>query len=322
MRYRTLGKTGLNVSEIGFGAWGIGGRQWLGGSDSESLGALRRAFELGVNFIDTAYAYNDGHSERLIAQALRETGEKAVVATKVPPRNQLWPARPGVGIDEVFPYEYILKMTERSLRNLGVECIELQQLHVWNPEWLESDDWKRAVEDTRKAGKVRFWGISSNDHQPESALSIVRTGMIDTVQVIYNIFDQTPERNLFLLCREHNVGVLARCPLDEGSLTGAITEAAQFEPGEFREWYFRGDRKRQVAGHVARLQKDLAGVPGTLAEIALQFCLSHPAVSTVIPGMRRERTVESSTSVPDRGPLPPAVLDTLRCHVWDKNFYR
>jgi len=321
MRYRSLGKTGLKVSEIGFGAWGIGGKQWLGADDRESLAALRRAIELGLNFIDTALAYGDGHSERLVGQVVRDSRQTVYVATKVPPKNRLWPARPGIGIGEVFPYSYILECTEQSLRNLGLDHIDLQQLHVWNPEWLAQDDWRRAFEDLKRAGKVRFVGVSINDHQPDSALDLIETGLIDTVQVIYNIFDQSPERRLFPLCLERNVGVLARVPFDEGSLAGQITAASRFHPEDFRSFYFRGDRKRQVEQRVAALRRDLAGVPAELPEIALRFCLSHPAVSTVIPGMRRLRHVEANLAASEQGPLEEGVLAILRRHVWEKNFY-
>jgi len=321
MRYRTLGKTGWQVSEIGFGAWGIGGKQWLGGDDDESLRALRRALELGLNFVDTALAYGDGHSEELVGRVVRDAPGKVYVATKIPPKNRLWPARPGIDIKEVFPYEYMIACTEESLRNLSLETIDLQQLHVWNPEWTGREEWRRALEDLKRSGKVRAVGISITEHDPDSALDVVKTGLIDTVQVIYNIFDQTPERHLFPLCQEYGVGVLARVPLDEGALTGAITEDTKFEPGEFREWYFRGDRKRQVVERVRALQRDLENETDTLAETALRFCLSHPAVSTVIPGMRKIRNVESSISVSEKGPLPPTTLAKLRKHAWNKNFY-
>ncbi|MGC8758391.1 MAG: aldo/keto reductase [Bryobacteraceae bacterium] len=323
IRRRTLGRTGFQVSEIGFGAWGLGGNQWRGHSEQEARAALRRALELGVNFIDTALAYNEGHSERIIGETLRETGARAWVATKVPPKNRIWPAQPGIGIEEVFPYDYVIRCTETSLNNLGVETLDLQQFHVWNPEWLDRDDWRRAIEDTKKAGKVRFWGISINDHQPDSALEAIRTGLIDTVQVIYNIFDQTPEQRLFPLCQERNIGVLARCPLDEGALTGTITPETEFDPGEFRAFYFRGDRKRQVYERVQALVADLraAGLDRPLAETALRFCISHPAVSTVIPGMRRVRNVEMNAGVSELGPLPGPILEVLRRHVWNKNFY-
>ena len=211
--------------------------------------------------------------------------------------------------------------TERSLRNLGVETIDLQQLHVWNAEWIERDEWRRAFEELKKSGKVRAVGVSINDHEPDSALELIRSGLVDTVQVIYNIFDQSPARNLFPLCIERNIGVLARVPLDEGALTGAIHEQTQFEPADFRAMYFGGDRKHQVVEHVEALERDLAGVPGTLAEIALRFCLSATAVTTVIPGMRRIRNVEANCVLSDAGPLDAATLSILKRHAWGKNFY-
>jgi len=318
MRYRKLGRTQFEISEIGYGAWGVGGTQWLGGDDPSSLAALRRAIELGLNFIDTALAYGDGHSEELVGRVVREAPRPIFVATKVPPKNQLWPARRGIPIDRVFPYEYIMRSTEQSLKNLGLERIDLQQLHVWNPEWIDADDWRRAFEDLKKSGKVRAVGVSINDHDPDSALELIRTGLIDTVQVIYNIFDQTPEKNLFPLCQEKSIGVLARVPLDEGSLTGRITETTEFDPTEFRAFYFRGDRKKQVVEHVNALRKD---IPGDLPETALRFCISHTAVTTVIPGMRDIRHAEGNCAVSDKGPLSPEVLAILKRHAWGKNFY-
>ena len=320
MIYRKLGRTGYSVGDIGYGAWGIGGKQWLGGEDQESLRALGRAIELGLNFIDTALAYGDGHSERLVGQVVRQTGHKIYVATKAPPKNRLWPARPGIGIEDVFPYNYIVECAEESLRNLGMESLDLLQLHVWNPEWIHRDEWRRAFRDLKRSGKVQAVGVSINDHDPDSALELVRTGFIDTVQVIYNIFDQTPETNLFPLCEKENIGVLARVPLDEGSLTGHVTEATTFPKGDFREWYFRGDRKRQVTGHVTALQHDL-GEGVSLPDIALRFCISHPAVSSVIPGMRGVRHVESNLALSDQGPLPAGTLAILKRHAWDRNFY-
>jgi aryl-alcohol dehydrogenase-like predicted oxidoreductase len=324
MKQRRLGRTGWQVSEIGYGAWGIGGNQWRGSSDEEGLAALRRALELGLNFIDTALAYNDGHSEQLIAQVLKETGARARVATKVPPKNQLWPARPGIGIQDVFPYDYVVRSTETSLRNLDVETIDLMQFHVWNPQWTPGEEWRRAIEDLKRSGKVRYWGISINDHQPDSALEAIETGLIDAVQVIHNIFDQSPEKRLYPLCLKRDIGVLARVPLDEGALTGAITPETEFDPQEFRAWYFRGGRKREVCERVKMLQAELASAGSTepLAETALRFCLSAEAVSTVIPGMRRVRNVEANCRVSNAGPLPAVILETLRRHAWDKNYYQ
>jgi len=322
MRYRKLGRTGFEVSEIGYGAWGVGGVQWRGGTDDESTRALKRAIELGLNFIDTALAYNDGHSERLVGAIVREARRSIRVATKVPPKNLLWPARRGIGIDQVFPYDHVIQSTETSLKNLGLDTIDVQQFHVWNPEWIGREEWRRAFEDLKKAGKVRAVGVSINDHDPESALELVKTGLVDTVQVIYNIFDQSPERSLFPLAHELNVGVIARVPLDEGGLAGAINEDTSFAPGEFRAGYFRGDRKKQVVEHVNALKRDLEGVAdGSLAEIALRFAISHPAVSTVIPGMRRVCNAEANTEVSEKGPLDERTLAVLRRHVWARNFY-
>jgi aryl-alcohol dehydrogenase-like predicted oxidoreductase len=321
MRYRRLGTTESQISEVGFGAWGIGGKQWQGGSDDESIKALERSFELGVTLVDTALAYGDGHSEQLVGQAVNRSLHRLFVATKIPPLNRVWPSPPGTPMDQVFPYDYIVRCTEESLRNLRTEQIYLQQFHTWNNEWTATEEWRRAMEDLRKSGKVRFFGISLPAHDPDAGLEAVKTGLINAVQVIYNIFDQSAEKNLFPLCAEHKVGVLARVPLDEGGLTGTISEDTHFEPGEFRAAYFKGERKREVVERVNALKRDLAGVPGSLAEIALRFCLSHAAVSTVIPGMRRIATVESSCRVSDAGPLDAKTLAILKRHVWQRNFY-
>jgi len=320
MNYRKLGRTNFAVSEIGYGAWGIGGTQWLGGTDDESLLALRRAIELGVNFIDTALAYGDGHSEKLVGRIVRETKAGIFVATKVPPKNRIWPAQRGVGIQNVFPYDYIVSSAEQSLRNLGLDAIDLLQLHVWNPEWVDREEWRRAFEDLKRSGKVRFAGVSLSDHDPDSGLSVIRTGLIDSVQVIYNIFDQSPEKQLLPLCQADDIGVLARVPLDEGGLSGHLDEHTRFPTGDFREWYFRGGRKKQVAEHVAALRRDLGGGVN-LPETALRFCLSHPAVSTVIPGMRTRQHAESNTGVSALGALSRETLTVLKRHAWDRNFY-
>ncbi|MGH9581419.1 MAG: aldo/keto reductase, partial [Bryobacteraceae bacterium] len=293
MHYRKLGTAEAEIGEIGFGAWGIGGNQWQGANDDESVRALKRGFELGINFVDSALAYGDGHSERLVGKIVHDVFHRIYLATKIPPKNGIWPATPSMSIEEVFPYGHIVESTERSLKNLGVEQIYLQQFHVWTDAWTHREEWRRAIEDLVASGKVRYFGISITEHEPDSALGAIKTGAISAVQVIYNVFDQTAERNLFPLCKKMRVGVIARVPLDEGGLTGSITEDTRFQPGEFRESYFRGDRKQQVVEHVRAIERDLEGLPGTLPEIALRFCLSQHAVTTVIPGMRRVATVES-----------------------------
>jgi len=256
-----------------------------------------------------------------VGEVVRQIDHKIYVASKVPPKNQLWPAQPGVGIKEVFPYDYVMASTERSLKNLGLDTIDLQQLHVWNPEWIDRDEWKRAFEDIKKSGKAQAVGVSINDHQPDSALELIKTGLIDTVQVIYNIFDQSPEKNLFPLAVERNIGVIARVPLDEGALTGKIDQYTQFEPTDFRAEYFKGDRKKQVAEHVAAIQRDLQINNGSMPEVALRFCLTPAAVASVIPGMRSRANVDFNCSIPGKGPLPEKVIAILRKHAWARNFY-
>ena len=292
MNYRKLGRTNFRISEIGYGAWGIGGVQWLGGTDDESLTALRRAIDLGVNFIDTALAYGDGHSEQLVGQVVREAGRNIYVATKVPPKNRFGPPARALASIPSFPTTTSSGPQKQSLRNLKLDAIDLLQLHVWNPEWIDREEWRRAFEDLKRDGKIRAVGFSLTDHDPDSGLGVIRTGLIDAVQVIYNIFDQGAERTLFPLCIKEDIGVLARVPLDEGGLTGKIDADTRFPPGDFRESYFEGDRKRQVAEHVARAAPGFERWRGP-AGTALRFCLSHPAVTSVIPGMRTCATSEA-----------------------------
>jgi aryl-alcohol dehydrogenase-like predicted oxidoreductase len=316
MRHRTLGRTGLEVSELGFGAWGIGGTGWVGADDGESLRALRSAIEHGVNFLDTAHAYGDGHSEQLVGTAARESAEQVYVASKVPPKNWEWPARPGVRPEEVFPADWIVSCTEASLEHLGLEAIDVQQLHVWSDEWVGQGDWLEAVERLKREGKIRFFGVSINNHEPENAIRLVESGVVDTVQVIYNIFDQSPEDALFAAVEAARVGVIVRVPFDEGGLTGSVRPETTFPEGDFRNGYFAGDRKREVWERVQAVARDLDVELDRSAEIALRFCLSHPTVSVVIPGMRTTRNVERNLDAAAAGPLDTGQLETLRSHRW------
>ncbi len=322
MHYRTLGKTGLQVSEIGFGAWGIGKSGWVGAEDDESLRALHRAIDLGLNVIDTAYGYGEGHSERLIGQVLRERSEQVYVATKIPPKNRQWPAAHTTPVEDTFPGVYIREYTERSLRNLGVEALDVQQFHVWSDTWMDQGDWLDTVQQLKNEGKIRFFGVSINDHEPDSALKLVRSGAVDVVQVIYNIFDQSPEDELFPACQEHNVGVIVRVPFDEGSLTGTITPDTEFPAEDWRNRYFRDDRKREVYQRVQAIAQTLSIELEQLPEMALRYILSHPAVSTVIPGMRRVRNVERNMVVGDGQGLPDAHVQQLKAHRWIRNYYK
>jgi len=316
MRYRTLGKTGLEVSELGFGAWGIGRDAWIGADDDESLRALRIAIEHGVNFLDTAYAYGNGHSEKLVGAAVRDAAETVYVASKVPPKNMQWPARPGVRVEEVFPGDWIVGCTEGSLENLGLESIDVQQLHVWSDDWIGQGDWLEKIEGLKRDGKIRFFGISINDHQPENAIQLVESGIVDTVQVIYNVFDQSPEDALFPAVEAARVGVIARVPFDEGALTGSVRPETTFPEDDFRNEYFAGERKREVWERVQAIARDLDVEVEGLAEVALRFCLSHPATTVVIPGMRSTRNVERNVHAAEAGPLEASQLAALRRHRW------
>jgi aryl-alcohol dehydrogenase-like predicted oxidoreductase len=321
MRYRRLGRTGIEVSEIGYGAWGIGGTQWGGADDDQSLRALHRAIDLGLNFIDTALAYGEGRSERLVGQVVRERDETVHVATKVPPKNRIWPAEQGAALDDAFPPGYVRECAERSLRNLEMDTVDVLQLHVWNDDWTYSEELRSEVAELRSSGKIRFFGVSLNDHEPWNGVRLVRSGAVDTVQVIYNMFDQSPEDELFPACREHDVGVIARVPLDEGGLTGRIDADTEFEGDDFRANYFRGDRKREVHERATAIATDMAIDDSQLAETALRFVLSEPVVSTVIPGMRSIRHVERNIAASDAGPLSEDERGRLRAHRWVRNFY-
>ena len=319
MNKRKLGRTNWLVSEIGFGGWGIGAKWWGTTDDRESLAALRAAVENGINFFDTAYVYGDGHSEELIANALN--GKSVYVATKIPPKNQEWPGNPKTPVRDVFPKDWIRSCTDRSLKKLDRETIDLTQFHVWSDAWLANDEWKKEVSDLKASGKIRAFGVSINDHDPNSALKLVASGLIDTVQVIFNIFDQSPAERLFPLCAKHNVGVIVRVPLDEGGLSGTLTKETQFEKGDFRAQYFRGQNLIDTVERVERLKPLLGSEAKTIPELAIKFVLGHAAVSTVIVGMRQRENVKRNSAVSDSSPLSEKMMKALRQHAWHRNFY-
>jgi aryl-alcohol dehydrogenase-like predicted oxidoreductase len=322
MNRRPLGRTDLSVSEVGFGAWGISGAQWIGATEDESLRALHRAVDLGLNFVDTALAYGEGQSERIIGRLLKDRqADEVQVATKIPPQNLVWPASPDVPVSEVFPSDHIARACEKSLRNLDVERIDLLQLHVWHDRYLDQDGWRDALLGLKKSGKVRFVGVSVSEHDADSALRAASSGLFDAMQILYNIFDQRPSDRLLPLCLQHGVGVLARVPFDEGGLTGTISPESTFPEGDFRAGYFAGDRRRQVWQRTEALKTLLDGEAKTLPELALRFCLSHDAVATVIPGMRKTSRVEENCAAGDGRRLSPGLLAALKRHAWPRNFY-
>ena len=316
MQTRRFGRLGWQVSEIGYGMWGMGG--WSGSDDAQSLASLDRAVAAGVNFFDTAYAYGDGHSEQLLAQTLGgHQGHRLYVATKVPPKNRKWPGTADTPVSDVFPYDYIVEMTEKSLKNLGVERLDLQQLHVWDDTWAADEGWQRAAEDLKQAGKIEGFGISVNRWQPANVLDALETGKVDAVQVVYNLFDQHPEDDLFPAAQRLDVAIIARVPFDEGSLTGKMTRDMTFPANDWRSLYFTPDNLRETLDRVDRVEHDVpAGM--TLPELALRFILEHLAVSTTIPGMRKPEHVAENTGVSDGRRLGEGLLAALRAHRWDR----
>jgi aryl-alcohol dehydrogenase-like predicted oxidoreductase len=318
MHSRVFGRLGWPVSEIGYGLWGMGG--WSGSDDAESLAALERSVDLGCTFFDTALAYGNGKSEQLLAQVLaRHRGKPLRVATKVPPKNLRWPALAEYPLDEVFPADHIRASTETSLKNLRLSSVDLQQLHVWTDAWAEDDRWKRAVDDLKSEGLIRGFGISINRWEPASVLKAIDTGVVDSVQVVYNVFDQNPEDELFPRCRERGVAVIARVPFDEGSLTGTMHAGMSWPEGDWRNWYFTRDKLAETLGRVEAVRADLP-TDLTLPEAALRFILACPDVSTVIPGMRRPRHVDQNLAVSEAGPLEPDLVARLRRHRWTRTY--
>ncbi|HTY38858.1 MAG TPA: aldo/keto reductase [Bacteroidota bacterium] len=321
MNYRKFGKTDIMVSEIGYGAWGIGGAMWQGATDDESMKALNKAIDLGVNFIDTALVYGDGHSEGLVGRLVKERGERLYIATKIPPMNRRWPAPDDAKLTDAFPYQHIIRNTEQSLRNLKLDFVDIQQFHVWNDKWTNEAEWFDAISKLKEEGKIRYFGVSINDHQPENALKLAASGKVDTFQVIYNLFDQSPQDKLFPFCVEKNIGIIVRVPLDEGGLTGTIDSDSVFPPGDFRNNYFKGDRKQQIVERVGQLMAVGGKEAKNIAELALRFILCDSAVSTIIPGMRSTLNVERNCGVSDGRKLSDALLSELKKHRWVRDFY-
>jgi aryl-alcohol dehydrogenase-like predicted oxidoreductase len=317
MQNRVFGKTGWDVSEVGYGMWGMGG--WTGSDDDESMASLERAVAMGCNFFDTAWAYGEGHSERLLGRLLRApSATRLYSATKIPPKNMKWPATAAYSLDDTYPPDHIREFTEKSLENLGVSTIDLLQFHVWSDAWTNDVRWQRTIEALKSEQLVRAVGISVNRWEPENGIRALRTGLIDAVQVVYNIFDQAPEDELFPVCRELGIAVIARVPFDEGTLTGTLTPDSTWPDGDFRNIYFVADKLRISVEHAERLRPDIpAGM--SMPELALRFILANPDVATIIPGMRKRRHVDANLGVSDGKPLDEAVLARLRSHRWDRS---
>jgi aryl-alcohol dehydrogenase-like predicted oxidoreductase len=316
MRYRRFGRKEWQVSEIGYGMWGMG--EWSGSDDDQSLDSLGTAIELGLNFFDTAWAYGEGHSEQLLGQILRQYPDKRLyIATKIPPKNRVWPSRREFTLEDCYPPDYIEDYVHRSLKNIAVENIDLIQFHTWEDSWLADDRWNTKMNELIDAGKISSVGISINRWEPWNGVQAVKSGLIDAVQVIYNIFDQNPEDELFPACEENDVAVIARVPFDEGTLTGKLTLDSNWPEGDWRNSYFVPENLQSSIAH-AELLKPLVPDDMTMPEMALRFILNNPAVSTIIPGMRKLEHVRSNLSASDRGPLPEDLHSALKGHRWDR----
>ena len=316
MKYRQFGRTGWMVSEIGYGMWGMAG--WTESDDVQSLGSLQLAVDLGCNFFDTAWAYGDGHSEDLLGQIVRANqGKKLYTATKIPPKNFMWPSKREYSMGDCFPPDHIEEYVHTSLKNAGLESFDLMQFHTWEDSWLEDDRWVKKIDELRVQGLVHAWGISINRWEPWNGVKAVRSGLVDAVQVIYNIFDQNPEDELFPACVEMDVAVIARVPFDEGTLTGTLSLDSTWSEDDWRNTYFVPENLKSSVEHAERLKTLIPG-DMTMPEMALRFILNNPAVSTIIPGMRKPGHVRDNIACSDAGALPEGLRNELRVHRWDR----
>lgn len=314
MQYRKFGRTGWQVSDVGYGMWGMGG--WSGSDDEESLRSLQLAADLGCNFFDTAYVYGEGRSENLLGQLIRNNPDKRLfTATKIPPKNMAYPTLPEFTLDECYPPDHIEEFLHKSLKNASLESFDLLQIHTWNDDWTDDDSWSNMLDEMKRQGLIGACGISINRWEPWNGVNAVMSGKIDSVQVIYNIFDQNPEDQLFPACEEMDVAVIARVPFDEGTLTGTLTKETTFPEGDWRAGYFTQENLIPSVDRAEAL-RPLIPSDSSMPELALRFILSNPTVSTIIPGMRKTHHVEANISASDLGPLPAELLQQLRGHRW------
>lgn len=316
MNYRKFGRLGWSVSEIGYGMWGMAG--WTGSDDAESAESLQRSVDLGCTFFDTAYAYGAGRSEALLGQLVRNNPDKKLyTATKIPPKNLRWPSRREFSLDDCYPPDHVEEYARKSLANAGLESFDLIQLHTWEDAWLDDDRFTASMEKLRADGVTTGIGLSLNRWEPWNGVKAVKSGLVDAVQVIYNIFDQNPEDELFPACREHDVAVIARVPFDEGTLTGTLTLESSWPEGDWRNTYFVAENLRTSVEHAEAL-RPLVPEGATMADMALRFILNEPAVSTTIPGMRKVGHAERNIAASDAGPLPDDRHAALRAHRWER----
>jgi aryl-alcohol dehydrogenase-like predicted oxidoreductase len=325
MHYRPFGKHGFNCSEIGFGAWAIGG-SWGAQPDADSLAALNRALDLGCNMIDTAAGYGDGRSEKVIARALRERAqagktEKIFVATKTPPAPGDWPPSPYDRAEDRYSEKYLRENIATRCANLGVERLDLLQLHTWTRAWNRNPTPFKVLRQLQKEGQIGLIGISTPEQDQNAVIDLMRGGWVDSVQVIYNLFEQEAAAELLDVAKECGVGIIVRVVFDEGALTGKFTAETKFAADDFRARYFEGDRLARVVAHADEIKNDLADTGYTLPQAAIKWVLAHPAVSTVIPGMRNAAQAEANCGVSDLPAMPAALVRTLQRHNWRRGVW-
>lgn len=321
MKYRTMGRTGYKVSEISFGAWQIGGGSWGTQSDEDSIKALNSAIEKGVNFIDTAQGYGNGKSEKIIGKFIRDIDKRIYIATKTPPLSGTWPPSPYSKAEECYPESYIRSNIDERLKNLGIDKLDILLLHTWTRAWNSNPTPLKILEKIKNEGKIDYIGISTPEHDQNSVIDLMRNGLIDVVEVIYNIFEQEPVAEFFPTAEKYGVGLIGRVPFDEGSLTGKYNINTIFEEGDFRRKYFAGDRLKKTLERVEKVKEDIKSTGLTLPQVALLFVLNQPSISTVIPGMRNVNQVQLNTAVSDIPPLSEDIVIKLRKHNWLKAFW-
>lgn len=316
MKYRRFGRTNWQVSEIGYGMWGMAG--WTASDDLQSAKSLDLAVENGVNFFDTAWGYGEGHSEELLGELVRRhPSKKLYTASKIPPKNFKWPSKPEYTLADSYPTEHIMEYTHKTLKNLSLEQLDLMQFHTWDDGWSDREEWQRAIEDLKASGKIAAMGVSVNRWEPENGLKALQTGLLDAVQVIYNIFDQAPIDHLFPLCATLDIATIARVPFDEGTLTGNITKETTFPKGDWRGTYFVPENLISSVEHADAL-RPLIPEGMTMAEMALRFILMNDDVHTTIPGMRKQRNVLANTATSDGNGLSKELYAALLKHRWDR----
>jgi aryl-alcohol dehydrogenase-like predicted oxidoreductase len=320
---RPFGRTGWDISEVAFGAWQLGG-QWGPVDDDASVRALLDAYERGINFVDTAEMYGSGHSEEVVGRSLRDwTGARVYVATKVQPIHWPDPAESDPDIAAAYPAAYLRSSVEASLRRLGVDRLDLIQLHCWMPGGVHDQGWLTTLQAMREEGKIDRIGVSLRDHRADEGVAIAQSGLVDSIQVIYNIFDQSPEQGLLAAAAASQTAIIVRVALDSGSLSGAWTPASydEWAPGSVLSTLFRGERFGQTLERVARIREVTDPFYESLDEAAIRFVLDAKEVSTVIIGMTSPERIERNLSFSDGGGLAPGLRDRLAGFEWKRNFY-